>query len=261
MRETRLSSLAAGHGLHRSSRLSKTLLADDSHSTDQEDQSLETKNDSQSDHGANDAVDNRAQSITALALGGNIVASRAGTGSRSVSSTSASGVAASGAPRLGVTNAELVHAGDKVVPGDKLITSTEERVSGRRAAGVGSTVVEQETDGDVVGSRERRGRSVGDQLESHGRSVIGDTVEVRVSDGQVCKTEERSKGAVGAELNTELALALSFDGVVQELNDFCGKNLASNGACVVRCVEGKVPFVSVGQSADLEKDIAGEDIG
>jgi hypothetical protein len=242
-----LSNLTTSNSLGNNSSISsKGLLTHNPQSTNQQHQSLKTKHNSQSDHSANNAIDNRAKSISTLLVLSAVAVSRRR--SRGVRSTSSSGVATSSAPSLCATDAEFIHAGDKVVPRDDFLAGAEERVSSGCAVSTSSTVVEQEANGDVAGGRERRrSRCVGDEFESHGGGVIDHTVEVRVDHGQVGETEEGREGGVGAELHVELALALGGDGVVQGLDNLGGEDLASDGTHVVGRVVSETPFVGVGK--------------
>ena len=124
--------------------------------------------------------------------------------------------------------------------------------------------MEGEADGDVAGgwdrSRAADGR-VGDELKGHGRGVVGHAVEVSVHGWQAGETEVGGKGCVVAELYSKLALSAAGDGGVQELGDLSREGHAGNGAGVVGCVESEVPLVLVGESAELEENVLGEEVG
>ena len=258
-----LSSLATSNslGTNSSGASSKSLLAHNPHTTNQQYQSLETKHDSQSNHGANNAIDNRAESITAglLALSTSVAAARRGR-RRSVGSTSASAVTAGSAPSLSAADAELVHGGDEIGPWDDFLAAAEERVSNGFAVSTSSAIVEQEANRDIAGGREWRSRGVGNKLKSHGRSVINHAEEVAVDTRQVGETEERREGCIGAELDVELALALSGNGGVEPFDNLGSEDFAGDGTHVVGRVVSEAPFVSVGQIEKLGKDIRSEDV-
>ena len=59
----------------------------------------------------------------------------------------------------------------------------------------------------------------------------------------------------------ELALSTTGDGVVHELYDLTCKSHAGDGAGVVGSVERKVPFVLVGEGAELEQGVWSEEVG
>ena len=112
--------------------------------------------------------------------------------------------------------------------------------------------------------RGRRGRHGGEELKGQGGGVVRDAGPVRAEGGEVGEAEEGLHLAVGAELDGEERGgrgAVGCDGCVEGGEDLGGEGGAGDGADGVRGVVGEVVFVVVGQGADLEEGVGGEEGG
>lgn len=246
--------LGLSNVLHTGGR-AQSLLGHDLVPTGNKHQRLQTKHNSQSDHGANDAVDGGTQSIALLGSSGGRSSAVGAAGRGDVRGTGTGGVLANAAPFLGGADGEGVHLGGKLVPGDQLGVAAEERVDLGLGLGAGGSVVEEEADADVVcrGERGRGDGGVCDELKGHGGRVVDDAVEGGVRGGEVGQAEEGEEGGVGAELDVHLALSGSGDCGVEALEDLGGEGHAGNGAQVVAAVVGQAKLVGVGEGAELEQ--------
>lgn len=170
----------------------------ESESTQQEEQRLETEDDTQSDHGSDNTGNGKRHAMLgagSAGSGGGV----AGAGGRA----GAVSVATSLAPLLLRGNSELVRAVDKVGPGQESVVLAKERVhSGLGSSGDGA-VVEQESHLDI-GRRGHGFSRVGDQLPRHRGGVIGDAREVDGRSRQLGETEVGLESAIGAKLDVQL---------------------------------------------------------
>ena len=66
---------------------------------------------------------------------------------------------------------------------------------------------------------------------------------------------------IGTKLNVQLALALARDGAIERADNLGGNDRTGHGADGLGLVVGRVELVCVGQRAELEEDLGGEEVG
>lgn len=231
--------------------LGQSRLLDKAQATEENNESLETENDSEGDEGANDTSDGLGDVavVGRLGLGG-------ARGSR-VGSAASVGVAANLAPVLSVGNGELVHSSLEVVPAEGGLALAEQGVR-LEAVGSSSAVGPEEADGEIV-SRGLGGAG-GDNLDDHGGGVVADAVELVVGGGQLGEAEEGHEGTVGTELDVEARRRLAVDNGLESGHDLAGEDRAGNGTDGLAAVECEVPLVGGGQVVEVGEGRVGEEV-
>ncbi len=120
----------------------------------------------------------------------------------------------------------------------------------------------EEANLEVVHGGKRHGRRIREELERHRRRVVRDADPIRTEGREVGEAEEGLELAVGAELEVDGGGgAVGGDGGVEGGDDLGGEGGAGDGADGVAGVVGEVVFVGVGEGADLEESVRGEEGG